>query len=86
MRAGGVGATFWAMAGVDAWEKILELARRVDGAVASRRGIDAGEALELARAVVAFHQRLSTGPVLTPVPAAEQPPDPEPAAPDEGDG
>jgi hypothetical protein len=71
------------MAGVDAWEKILELARRVDGAVASRRGIDAGDALELARAVVAFHQRLSAGPVLASVPSDEPPPPPatEPAVP-----
>lgn len=86
MRPGGDGSTFQAMVGVDAWEKILELARRVDGAVASRRGIDAGDALALARAVVAFHQRLSAGPVLTPVPADQPPPNAEPGAPDDHDG
>jgi hypothetical protein len=63
------------MAEGDAWEKILQLARRIDEAVASRRGVDAEEALQLARAVVAFQQRIASGSVLTPVPSASSPPE-----------
>jgi hypothetical protein len=63
------------MAEGDAWEKILQLARRIDEAVASRRGVDAEEALQLARAVVAFQQRIASGSVLTPVPGASSPPE-----------
>lgn len=53
---------------VDAWERILQLARRIDEAVASRRGVDTDEALQLARAVVSFQQQLASGVVLTSVP------------------
>jgi hypothetical protein len=54
------------MASKDPWEEILELARRIDDGVAARRGVDPGEAMELARAVVAFQQRIAHGPSLAP--------------------
>ncbi|HZU83444.1 MAG TPA: hypothetical protein VE987_11030 [Polyangiaceae bacterium] len=47
------------------WEQIVALARRIDHEVASRKGIDNGEVLRLARAVVAFQQRLAGGSVMT---------------------
>jgi hypothetical protein len=67
------GATLPGMTEGDAWEKILQLARRIDDAVASRKGVDAEEALQLARAVVAFQQRITGGAVLTPVPGPSGP-------------
>lgn len=54
------------MASKDAWEQILELARSIDDGVAARRGVDPHVAMELARAVMAFQQRLSVGPSLAP--------------------
>jgi hypothetical protein len=50
------------MSSKDPWEEILELARRIDDGVAARRGVNAAEAMELARAVMAFQERLSSRP------------------------
>ncbi len=73
------------MGSKDAWEKILELARRIDDGVAARRGVDPGNAMELARAVVAFQRRLSGGPSLSPPaapsPAGDQPENGQPEGP-----
>ncbi len=49
------------MGSKDAWESILELARRIDDGVAARRGVDAGEALDLVRAVIEFQAQLTAG-------------------------
>jgi hypothetical protein len=73
------------MASKDAWEEILELARRIDDGVAARRGVDPGEAMDLARSVMAFQHRLSGGPSLAP-PTPVAPPAHDEQAADEQTG
>jgi hypothetical protein len=63
--------SFSGMTSKDPWEEILELARRVDDGVAARRGVDPAEAMELARAVVAFQQRIAHGASLPPTGAPD---------------
>jgi hypothetical protein len=65
--------SFSGMASKDPWEEILELARRVDDGVAARRGVDPAEAMALARAVVAFQQRIAHGASLPPTGASLPP-------------
>jgi hypothetical protein len=49
------------MGSKDAWESILELARRIDDGVAARRGVDAQEAMALVGAVIEFQAQLTAG-------------------------
>jgi hypothetical protein len=82
------------MGSKDAWENILELARRIDDGVAARRGVDAQEAMDLVGAVIQFQAQLTAGvvwrgPALTddrtpqPSPIAEGPDfNPAPAPPE----
>jgi hypothetical protein len=48
------------------WEEVVELARLIDHGVASRKGVEGDDVLRLARAVLAFHGRIATGPAVTP--------------------
>ncbi len=48
------------------WEEVVELARLIDHGVAARQGVEGAEVLRLARAVLAFHGRLASGPVVAP--------------------